>query len=545
MYVNATTHPLNTFVLSPLSSSTNTATAAPAPIQDISQTLENIIVVSADYSKMDATRMPVHFEPQNGVWKEWLTPPLNQGSCGSCWSFASVSVLSDRFNIQMRRKYLPDMLSPLLPTVCNDLLELLLQDDPQRIDTVQNTFRNAGRALQNEACHGNSLVAACYYLQFYGTTVPECIPYGLQSSLNTFKKQSLNWGFPSTNSEFFLNSRQLFDYSQYTTDVTQGTCALYNFYSRRPFAYCSDTIRLDGDRYYGSALQHFQALFVYRIHHAVKNPSFLMMDIWRWGPLCSSFIVYNDFYDFDPVVPDAVYIHNPQNTQVVGGHAVELVGWGQTPAGTPFWWIKNSWGPEYGLGGYFRFLRGSDHCGIETNAVSMMPNLFYPLDFPSNVANIERRIMDLNIFHVRITDEYNMTLNKIAATFSPSPAPPLFLNSKPQNKRDPQNNLDEPFTQKQFPLLHFYVLSRMGYKVNEVLSPSGYNSAVYRTMPGIYTGTPHRFDPFGIEFIAGDIPTITKTRGNWAYGQVWWIMVVVLVVVVVVMVVVLLKHVKL
>ena len=35
-------------------------------------------------------------------WKGLLSPVMNQGNCGSCWAFASVASLADRFNIQSR-----------------------------------------------------------------------------------------------------------------------------------------------------------------------------------------------------------------------------------------------------------------------------------------------------------------------------------------------------------------------------------------------------------------------------------------------------------
>jgi hypothetical protein len=45
-------------------------------------------------------------------------------------------------------------------------------------------------------------------------------------------------------------------------------------------------------------------------------------------------------------------------------HAVLLVAYG-TDGGKDYWKIKNSWGPGWGEGGYIRFIRGSNQCGLD------------------------------------------------------------------------------------------------------------------------------------------------------------------------------------
>ena len=46
---------------------------------------------------------------------------------------------------------------------------------------------------------------------------------------------------------------------------------------------------------------------------------------------------------------------------------------GRKERGTPYWLVANSWGEDWGDGGNFKILRGSDHCGIESWVVAGIP----------------------------------------------------------------------------------------------------------------------------------------------------------------------------
>jgi len=79
------------------------------------------------------------------------------------------------------------------------------------------------------------------------------------------------------------------------------------------------------------------------------------------GPVETAFTVYSDFENY----AGGVYQHATGDK--AGGHAVKIVGWG-VDNGVKYWKVANSWNPYWGEEGYFRILRGSNHCGIEDEA---------------------------------------------------------------------------------------------------------------------------------------------------------------------------------
>eukprot|EP01090_Pellita_catalonica_P005829 TRINITY_DN16050_c0_g1_i1.p1 TRINITY_DN16050_c0_g1~~TRINITY_DN16050_c0_g1_i1.p1 ORF type:complete len:317 (+),score=48.05 TRINITY_DN16050_c0_g1_i1:16-966(+) len=50
-------------------------------------------------------------------------------------------------------------------------------------------------------------------------------------------------------------------------------------------------------------------------------------------------------------------------------HCVMITGYG-TSSGTEFWWVRNSWGTDWGQNGYLQVQRGADVCGISDEVTS-------------------------------------------------------------------------------------------------------------------------------------------------------------------------------
>jgi len=87
--------------------------------------------------------------------------------------------------------------------------------------------------------------------------------------------------------------------------------------------------------------------------------SFIMSNIMRYGPMESAFYVFEDF----PAYSGGVYRRT--SDVFLGGHAIRVVGWGMEDS-TPYWLVANSWGTDWGIDGYVKFIRGIDDCYFES-----------------------------------------------------------------------------------------------------------------------------------------------------------------------------------
>jgi len=58
----------------------------------------------------------------------------------------------------------------------------------------------------------------------------------------------------------------------------------------------------------------------------------------------------------------------------MGGHAIRILGWGEEN-GTPYWLAANSWNNDWGNNGFFKFIRGRNECGMESDVVAGLPKL--------------------------------------------------------------------------------------------------------------------------------------------------------------------------
>jgi len=100
---------------------------------------------------------------------------------------------------------------------------------------------------------------------------------------------------------------------------------------------------------------------------AAEGEEGIMQAIFTGGPVETAFTVYSDFEDYD----GGIYQHVTGDE--AGGHAVKIVGWG-VESGVKYWKVANSWNPYWGEGGFFRIVKGSNHCGIEDKIAASSPD---------------------------------------------------------------------------------------------------------------------------------------------------------------------------
>jgi len=294
------------------------------------------------------------------VWEGLLTEPQNQGSCGSCWAFASTGTLADKFNIQSMGNMFIDLSAAKL---------ILCDFQGKELDIKHPEYNKELLSEQqiksdnDSACFGNTLLDAWRYLFIIGTNTKDCVPYN--SKYGVFKE---------------LSSLSSFSTPQRMPICSQVTGLLGDM--------CDDFTFNEYDaEETGTPARFFRSLHYYGVAGVSKDGGSeynIRHNIYSWGPVSTTFKIYTDFYTFD--VKNEIYEWNGKGPQV-GGHAVEIVGWGNNGE-KDYWIIKNSWGKEWGRNGYFYMIRGINNCEIEENVITGVPDFFYPVDHKISVPYI-------------------------------------------------------------------------------------------------------------------------------------------------------------
>jgi len=144
---------------------------------------------------------------------------------------------------------------------------------------------------------------------------------------------------------------------------------------------CNPYVGKDGACSTKTCLKHYTASYRYvGGYYGGCTEQQMMKALVENGPMSVSFEVYDDFMMYK----SGVYHHTGALKSKQSGasfdpfeltnHAVLLVGYGHDQQiAEDYWIVKNSWGTEWGEGGYFRIRRGVDECAVESIAVEAFP----------------------------------------------------------------------------------------------------------------------------------------------------------------------------
>lgn len=314
-------HPMNTI----LRGDSKTAQKKYANlIPEPSENIYKVVRIPANFS------VPESFEGKQ-AWKDLLSDVQHQKECGSCWAFAAVSALADRFNI-FSKGQLHLNLSPVPIVLCDTHGAA----NPEPLNDLETSLKVFESVQKLYGCNGNLLSEAWRMLYTVGTNDQSCMPLRI-----------LDFQTPSSCIKL--------------TGPAGDMCYNYMFNFR-------------SNTEYGTPAKFYTAYHVYAVPGTPEeNGSELDIrkDIYKFGPVSSAFEVYPDFYTFDPLT--TIY-RSSQAGERIAGHAIVIDGWGEEN-GVKFWWIRNTWGKDWGIGGYFRMVRGENHCKIEENVITGIPDM--------------------------------------------------------------------------------------------------------------------------------------------------------------------------
>lgn len=282
-------------------------------------------------------KLPTSFDGRK-EWGEYIEGVRNQGLCGSCYAFATVFVLESRLSIYSKGKY-KYQLSPSKLIFCSNPIEVKENEDRPEEELIKEALNQklpfdytTPQSLIRKnimSCSGETLISAWQFLYRFGVPEDSCIGYG------------------DNDNESVINLTIRDTIEQSCVDVLGSAMDI-----------CLDK---------KTKMISHRAGGYYTVP---KNDYEICRDIYHWGPCSSGVVIYDDFLEWNG---KGVYEWD-KTSGVVGGHAIVLMGWGEE-GGKKYWLVRNSWGADWGDKGYFKILRGENHCEIEENVFTGIPNI--------------------------------------------------------------------------------------------------------------------------------------------------------------------------
>ena len=270
--------------------------------------IQRAMTVGVPVAEFEGIELPEDFDSRE-KWPDLVTIAMDQGTCGSCWAFATALAIADRLRIAEVTG--EPAQNPSGEASSEPLTALVYYQPPgtsgvsyttlNNLDPYEMVFCDVCKSDSDEncdyGCNGGRLRTAYEFVQRAGLspmlcTAPNC-------------------------------------------DPTQGTCP------------CMDT----------SGCMRYRPSEIYLVYNLTDDDEVkkrkIQEDVYQYGPVTVGFNVYNSFKEFFNRNPTGVYTESDATpSDPPEGHAVDIIGWGSQPVF--HWIIRNSWSFNWGDGGVFR-----------------------------------------------------------------------------------------------------------------------------------------------------------------------------------------------
>lgn len=291
--------------------------------------------------------------------KKIITKPPNQYMCGSCWAVSTASAISDNFIVKGFTAQNPQISAT----------------DAMTSYPQQQCSGGSPHALLQAIANGN------------GIRSKHCIDYSWCATNQTCTTGQTTVGSNVNNLSNLIPSKGCY----YNTDLY-----VYNVNSN-------------------------SGLFN-NLHSQITNPTEVIQltksQIYINGPVVAAYVVLDNFMhgtftqmnggvyfeniDYGKSNKNNIVFSSYKNFKYMGGHAVVVIGWGieknilydtNKRGDIPYWFVRNSWGTNWGDGGYFKiamypynkFIQFSNIVNIQLNSGNVQGGGFYFINVkPSN-----------------------------------------------------------------------------------------------------------------------------------------------------------------
>ncbi|KAH1003818.1 cathepsin B isoform X1 [Dendroctonus ponderosae] len=249
----------------------------------------------------------------------------DQSHCGSCWAFSAAAAMSDRICIHSKGRLQVFVSAEDLLACCSEC---------------------------GDGCLGGEIPRAWWYWQAYGSKSPK-------KEENVFR----NLYFEG------IVTGGLYNSSQGCKDYSLPPCEHHIERQSRP--HCDDLALQTPQcvrKCYSTSLQYEDSLTFGGQVKQFLTVEEIQLEILENGPVEGAIEVFDDFFSYK------YGVYKRTSHYYIGGHAIKIIGWG-TEKGIPYWLCTNSWNNDWGNRGYFKIIRGENHCGVEDQVFASKPRI--------------------------------------------------------------------------------------------------------------------------------------------------------------------------